>query len=76
MFDSIHLPPIFSNPIKWNCAQLSAWLKQTDLGGFAELLERDEVDGEAFMLLSVDECINTLKIKLGPAMKLESLGKE
>ncbi|VDM43510.1 unnamed protein product [Toxocara canis] len=70
------LPPVESNPLRWTATELARWIMKTDLSAVASVLEKEEIDGEAFMLLSLNHCMENLGLKLGPALKLNALIKE
>ncbi|VDK47447.1 unnamed protein product [Anisakis simplex] len=70
------LPPVETNPLYWTASELSMWIMKTDLSSVAGVLEKEEIDGEAFLLLSLNHCMENLGLKLGPALKLSALIKE
>ncbi|KAH7729921.1 exonuclease [Aphelenchoides avenae] len=65
--------PILTDPHTWTCYKLSEWINATGNVQLAEKLLSEEVDGEAFMMLSLDDCINHLNLKIGPAAKAQAL---
>uniref|UniRef100_F1KWU5 Scm-like with four MBT domains protein 2 n=1 Tax=Ascaris suum TaxID=6253 RepID=F1KWU5_ASCSU len=70
------LPLVESNPLLWTASELRKWIMKTDLSSVANVLEKEEIDGEAFLLLSLTHCMENLGLKLGPALKLNALIKE
>ncbi|MFH4982499.1 hypothetical protein AB6A40_009208 [Gnathostoma spinigerum] len=70
------MPTIGSNPKLWTAVELADWVKQSDVSCVAEVLQKEDIDGEAFMLLSLTDCIDHLGLKLGPALKLCAMIKE
>ena len=70
-----HLPGVngvkSSDVMKWDIGKVAAFV--TTLTGKLDCgnaFEREEVDGEALLLLSQNDILNTLKLKLGPAVKI------
>ena len=70
-----HLPGVdgikANDVMKWDVTKVATFV--TTLTGKLECgtaFEREEVDGEALLLLSQNDILNTLKLKLGPAVKV------
>ena len=59
-----------SNPVYWSVQQVVDFIKTTDSAQFARILHEQEIDGQAFMLLSLPTVQEYLEYRLGPAVKL------
>jgi len=70
-----NFPPIVSNPRLWSCEELAGWLKLAGYVDIAEKLYREEVDGASIILFDLS-IFQQLGLKLGPAVKLNSLVEE
>ncbi len=60
---------------KWTSRQVSSFLTSlpcisTDLSRLETKIVEEEVDGEAMMLMTQDDLVNLLGLKLGPAIKV------
>ena len=73
------VPPFLSNsgdvipqgdPAEWNCDQVFLFVKTVAGVHVAELFRSQEVDGSALSLIRDDHLVNTMQIKLGPALKI------
>jgi hypothetical protein len=61
------------DPAEWNCEQVFEFVKQvTGTIQVAQLFRSQEVDGSALSLIRDDHLVNTMQIKLGPALKIMS----
>ena len=58
------------NPIEWNCDQVYSFVKTIAGPSVAHTFKIQEVDGSALMLIKDDHLVNTMQIKLGPALKI------
>ncbi|XP_035802033.2 polyhomeotic-like protein 3 isoform X2 [Amphiprion ocellaris] len=60
-----------SSPSQWNVEQVFSYIS-TLPGGLdvAEEFRSQEIDGQALLLLTEDHLVNTMNLKLGPALKL------
>ena len=57
--------------LKWNAEKVAFFVKTlTGKDEYQDAFERDEIDGESFLLLTQSDIIKTLNIKLGPAVKI------
>jgi len=73
------VPPFLSNsadvipqgdPAEWNYDQVFQFVKTVAGVHVAELFRSQEVDGSALSLIRDDHLVNTMQIKLGPALKI------
>lgn len=55
---------------KWSVSEVVDYIKTTDCHRFADDFMRQEIDGRALTLLSLDEIHKCLGVTLGPAIKL------
>lgn len=63
-----------ADPSKWSVAQVQEFLRsRTWLAEYAPHFKAAEIDGRALALLHVDHLVSTLRMKLGPALKLRDL---
>jgi polyhomeotic-like protein 1 len=58
------------DPSEWNCDQVYQFVKLVAGVAVAELFLAQEVDGSALSLIRDDHLVNTMGIKLGPALKI------
>ena len=66
--DGYEIP--IGNPIEWNCDQVYTFVKTIAGPTVAHTFKIQEVDGSALMLIKDDHLVNTMQIKLGPALKI------
>ena len=60
-----------SHAMNWDIPRVGEFIRTiTGKPEYGEAFEREEVDGEALLLLSQNDILNTLKLKLGPAVKI------
>ena len=64
------LPP--GDPTEWNCDEVFEFVKCVAGIQVAQLFKSQEVDGSALSLIRDDHLVNTMQIKLGPALKIMS----
>ncbi|XP_015761803.1 PREDICTED: scm-like with four MBT domains protein 2 [Acropora digitifera] len=57
---------------KWTVSEVGDYISSTDCFKFADLFMREEIDGRALTLLSLDEIHKCLGVTLGPAIKLQN----
>lgn len=57
---------------KWTVREVGDYISSTDCFKFADLFMREEIDGRALTLLSLDEIHKCLGVTLGPAIKLQN----
>jgi len=60
------------DPTEWNCEQVFDFVKQVAGANVAQMFMSEEVDGSALSLIRDDHLVNTMQIKLGPALKIMS----
>ena len=60
------------DPTEWNCEQVYEFVKCVAGCNVAQLFMSEEVDGSALSLIRDDHLVNTMQIKLGPALKIMS----
>jgi hypothetical protein len=60
------------DPTEWNCEQVFEFVKQVAGANVAQMFMSEEVDGSALSLIRDDHLVNTMQIKLGPALKIMS----
>ncbi|KAK0411856.1 hypothetical protein QR680_005882 [Steinernema hermaphroditum] len=63
----------FQSPRAWSKEELRDFLNTTECASVAEILYDEEVDGEAFMLLKMEDFVDTLHLRLGPSLKLKEM---
>ena len=60
------------DPADWNCDEVYQFVKLVAGIQIAQLFKSQEVDGSALTLIRDDHLVNTMQIKLGPALKIMS----
>jgi hypothetical protein len=60
------------DPAEWNCEEVYQFVKCVAGIQVAQLFKMQEVDGSALTLIRDDHLVNTMQIKLGPALKIMS----
>jgi len=61
------------DPTEWNCDEVYQFVRSVSgCIQVAELFKSQEVDGSALSLIRDDHLVNTMQIKLGPALKIMS----
>lgn len=60
------------DPTEWNCEEVYRFVSQVAGVTVAEMFRSQEVDGSALNLIRDDHLVNTMQIKLGPALKIMS----
>ena len=60
------------DPADWNCDEVYQFVKCVAGIQIAQLFKSQEVDGSALTLIRDDHLVNTMQIKLGPALKIMS----
>ena len=60
------------NPQSWTCEQVFEFVKCVAGANVAQIFMNEEVDGSALSLIHDDHLVNTMQIKLGPALKIMS----
>lgn len=60
------------DPTEWNCDEVYQFVKCVAGVQVAQLFRSQEVDGSALSLIRDDHLVNTMQIKLGPALKIMS----
>jgi len=60
------------DPTEWSCDDVFQFVKCVSGIHVAELFKAQEVDGSALSLIRDDHLVNTMQIKLGPALKIMS----
>ena len=58
------------DPTEWNCDEVFDFVRCVAGVAVAELFKSQEVDGSALNLIRDDHLVNTMQIKLGPALKI------
>ncbi len=58
------------NPEEWDCNQVYSFVKQIAGSPVAITFKVQEVDGSALALIKDDHLVNTMQLKLGPALKI------
>lgn len=64
--------PTSKHITKWTVSDVADYIKSTDCHRFAENFMKQEIDGRALSLLSLDEIHKCLGVTLGPAIKLQN----
>lgn len=58
-------------PISWSPSEVAQFIETLPTGrNYADVFEKNDIDGEALLLLSQNDIIDLLNIKVGPAIKL------
>jgi hypothetical protein len=60
------------DPVEWDCDQVFEFVKCVAGVNVAQVFRSQEVDGSALSLIRDDHLVNTMQIKLGPALKIMS----
>ncbi len=60
------------DPTNWNCDEVYQFVNCVAGLQIAEMFKSQEVDGSALTLIRDDHLVNTMQIKLGPALKIMS----
>lgn len=60
------------DPVEWNCDEVFDFVKIVAGVNVAQVFQAQEVDGSALSLIRDDHLVNTMQIKLGPALKIMS----
>lgn len=60
------------DPTEWNCEQVFEFVRCVAGVSVAQVFQTQEVDGSALALIRDDHLVNTMQIKLGPALKIMS----
>ncbi len=58
------------DPEEWDCNQVYSFVKQIAGSPVATTFKMQEVDGSALALIKDDHLVNTMQLKLGPALKI------
>jgi len=70
--NSMHEQYPSGDPTNWNCDEVYQFVNCVAGLQIAELFKSQEVDGSALTLIRDDHLVNTMQIKLGPALKIMS----
>lgn len=60
------------DPVEWDCDEVFEFVKCVAGINVAQIFKSQEVDGSALSLIRDDHLVNTMQIKLGPALKIMS----
>lgn len=60
------------DPAEWNCDEVYQFVRIVAGVQVAQMFKSQEVDGSALSLIRDDHLVNTMQIKLGPALKIMS----
>ncbi|RNA03804.1 polyhomeotic 2 isoform X2, partial [Brachionus plicatilis] len=60
------------DPTEWNCEQVYAFVVLVAGEQVAEMFRSQDMDGSALSLIRDDHLVNTMGVKLGPALKIMS----
>lgn len=60
------------DPVEWDCDEVFEFVKCVAGVNVAQIFKSQEVDGSALSLIRDDHLVNTMQIKLGPALKIMS----
>ena len=59
------------DPMQWSCDEVCRFVKSvTGSAEVAQLFMSEDIDGSALSLIHHDHLVNTMKVKLGPALKI------
>lgn len=58
------------DPSEWSCDEVYRFIILVAGESVAEMFRSQEVDGSALSLIRDDHLVNTMQIKLGPALKI------
>ncbi|XP_066448197.1 scm-like with four MBT domains protein 2 isoform X1 [Eleutherodactylus coqui] len=59
-----------SNPLEWTVMDVVKFIKSTDCAPLAKIFQEQDIDGQAFLLLTLPTVQDCMELKLGPAIKL------
>ncbi|XP_029403515.1 scm-like with four MBT domains protein 2 isoform X2 [Mus pahari] len=59
-----------SNPLEWSVKDVVRFIKLTDCAPLARIFQEQDIDGQAFLLLTLPTVQECMELKLGPAIKL------
>ncbi|KAG8576881.1 hypothetical protein GDO81_010005 [Engystomops pustulosus] len=59
-----------SNPLEWTVTDVVKFIKSTDCASLAKIFQEQDIDGQAFLLLTLPTVQDCMELKLGPAIKL------
>ncbi|KAM6980735.1 scm-like with four MBT domains protein 1 [Aplochiton taeniatus] len=59
-----------SSPLAWSVADVTRFIRTTECAPLARMFNDQEIDGQAFLLLSLPTVQECMGLKLGPAIKL------
>ncbi|CAF0831113.1 unnamed protein product [Brachionus calyciflorus] len=60
------------DPTEWNCDEVYRFVYQVAGQPVAEMFKSQDIDGSALNLIRDDHLVNTMGVKLGPALKIMS----
>ncbi len=60
------------DPCEWSCEEVFEFVRVVAGINVAQVFKAQEVDGSALSLIRDDHLVNTMQIKLGPALKIMS----
>jgi hypothetical protein len=58
------------DPFNWSCDEVFQFVRQVTGPTIAQLFKSEDIDGSALSLMRDDHLLNTMQIKLGPALKI------
>ncbi|CAJ0943559.1 unnamed protein product [Ranitomeya imitator] len=59
-----------SNPLEWTVMDVVKFIKSTDCAPLSKIFQEQDIDGQAFLLLTLPTVQDCMELKLGPAIKL------
>ncbi|KAM4035327.1 scm-like with four MBT domains protein 2 isoform 2-T3 [Anomaloglossus baeobatrachus] len=59
-----------SNPLEWTVTDVVKFIKSTDCAPLSKIFQEQDIDGQAFLLLTLPTVQDCMELKLGPAIKL------
>ena len=60
------------DPSEWNCDDVYRFVSSVAGVRVANQFKMQDIDGSALSLIKHDQLVNTMKVKLGPALKIMS----
>jgi len=58
------------NPLTWTKTNVAEFVQASELAEYSRIFLKEEIDGHAFLLLTLNELHNLMGIAVGPAVKL------
>ncbi|TKR87259.1 hypothetical protein L596_011685 [Steinernema carpocapsae] len=67
---------VVNNPATWSREELRDFLRTTVLAPLTDVLYEEEIDGQSFVMLTANDYVNILQMKLGFALHLHQMARQ